>query len=280
MWALREWVGPHFASAGNELVDYSTWCNAVEGNTTFYGLPRERAVHSWAESVPPAFRFHFKLPRAITHDRRLRNAQDELREFVSVTEPLVANLGPTSVQLPASFGPDDFRVLVSFLEALPADRSWAVEVRHPAFFDGGGIERQLNDELHRLGMDRVILDSRAVFAGPRVTPAEIEAFANKPRLPVRATATSQFPTVRFIGQTDPDANPPFWEKWVPKVASWIEQGREPTVFLHTPDNVAAIGLARRFYDEVAGLVENLAPLPTPSRAEQVDLFQSLSDDRP
>ncbi len=272
MWALREWVGPYFAAAGNELADYATWCNAVEGNTTFYGLPSERAVAGWASSVPEDFRFHFKLPRTITHDRRLRSAEDELAAFLRTTEPLEANLGPTSVQLPASFGADDLSVLVRFLEELPTSRLWAVEVRNRAFFDGGEIERRLNDELHRLSIDRVILDSRAVFAGPRVTPAEVEAFANKPRLPVRATATSQFPMVRFIGQTDPEANPPFWEKWVPKIAQWIEQGREPTVFLHTPDNVAAIGLARRFFDEVDALVGGLQPLPAPVKVEQESLF--------
>lgn len=276
MWALREWVGPHFASAGNELAQYATWCNAVEGNTTFYGLPSERAVQGWAEAVPAAFRFNFKLPRSITHDRRLRSAEAELAEFLTRTEPLRPNLGPTSVQLPASFAPGDLPVLVRFLEALPTSRPWAVEVRHSGFFDGGVIERELNDQLFRCGVDRVILDSRAVFAGPRETAAEIEAFANKPRLPVRATATSQYPTVRFIGQTDPEANPAFWEKWVPKVADWIDQGRQPTVFLHTPDNVAAIGLARRFFAEVEALVEGLQPLPIPaipSMPEQSTLFE-------
>lgn len=272
MWGLREWVGPYFSSAGNELAQYATWCNAVEGNTTFYGLPSERAVQSWAEAVPDGFRFAFKLPRSVTHDRRLRNAGPELAAFLKVTEPLGANLGPTSVQLPASFGPDDLPVLLNFLGELPSSRPWAVEVRNSAFFDGGALERTLDDELHVRGIDRVILDSRAVFAGPRITPAEIEAFANKPRLPVRATATSQYPTVRFIGQTDPEANPAFWEKWVPKVAAWIEQGREPTVFVHTPDNVAAIGLARRFFDEVNQLVEGLSPLPEPETAEQTQLF--------
>ncbi len=279
MWGLPEWTGTYFPAttkSGSELRQYAQWCTAVEGNTTFYGLPSKRAVDRWASAVGPEFRFVFKLPRAITHDQRLREVADLVREFCSVTEPLEQNLGPTSVQLPASFGPQDFGVLTSFLRRLPASRSWAVEVRHPAFFDGGGTERSLNERLHAFGMDRVILDSRAVFAGPRVTPAEIEAFENKPQLPVRATATSQSPIVRFIGQTRAEANPDFWHKWVAPVVRWLDQGREPIVFIHTPDNAVAIGLARRFYSEVAKSRPSLPALPEPESSEQAALFEGSS----
>ena len=42
MWANREWVGSHLpadTAPGDELAAYAGVCNAVEGNTTFYGLP-------------------------------------------------------------------------------------------------------------------------------------------------------------------------------------------------------------------------------------------------
>ncbi len=73
----------------------------------------------------------------------------------------------------------------------------------------------------------------------------------------------QAQAAQFIGQTDPEANPHWWAKWVPKVAQWLDEGRSPTVFLHTPDNDVAPELARRFHGEVAALVDDLASLPEP-----------------
>ncbi|MEL7155641.1 MAG: DUF72 domain-containing protein, partial [Actinomycetota bacterium] len=236
MWADRRWIGrylPDETAPGRELAAYATWCTAVEGNTTFYGLPAPSTVDRWAEDAPAAFRFVFKLPRTITHDRRLRSADAEVTETLDRLAPLGERAAPISIQLPASFGPDDLGVLDRFLQSLSWDWSWAVEVRHERFAQGGAEERALNDLLARHGAERIIIDTRAVFAGPRDTPAEIEAFERKPRLPVRPVAIGSHPVVRFIGQTAASANPGWWSKWVPKVAQWLEEGRTPTFFVHT-----------------------------------------------
>ena len=269
MWAHRPWVGRWFPAStrpGTELGAYATWCTAVEGNTTFYALPSTDAVRRWAELTPTTFRFCCKLPRTVTHDRRLRDARDEVQAFCDRMAPLGDRLGPTSVQLPGSFGPDDLGVLATFLDELPGDWRWAVEVRHPAFFAGGAHEGALDDLLRAHRADRVILDSRALFSQPPVTPLQVETQDRKPALPVRPTATAGSPVVRFIGLDDPEANPPFWAKWVPKLAGWLAAGLEPHVFLHTPDNVWSPVLARRLHAEVAALVPDLAPLPEPEVA--------------
>ena len=152
-------------------------------------------------------------------------------------------------------------MLARFLGDVPDEFDWAVEVRHLAFFEGDE-ERRLNDLLFTNSVDRIVLDSRAVFAGPCVTEAEKEAFANKPRVPAKAVAIGDTPIVRFIGQTNPDANPEFWKPWVDTVQRWLRDGRSPIVFIHTPDNIAALELAHRFHEEVRLLVPELAPLPS------------------
>jgi uncharacterized protein YecE (DUF72 family) len=268
MWANRDWIGtylPGDTPPGRELEAYVRVCNAVEGNTTFYGLPSTDTVARWSEATPAGFRFLFKLPREVTHDRRLRDVDGPVRRFVERLSPLRDRMGPCSVQLPSGFGPGDLEVLVRFLDGLPGELPWAVEVRHRAFHAGGTHERALNDALHDRGMDRIVLDSRALFAGSTATPEEREAVESKPRLPVRAVATADQPVVRFIGQTTAAANPPFWQPWVATVARWISDGRRPLVFLHTPDNVAAPELCRRFHAEVVALVPSLEPLPEPPR---------------
>jgi uncharacterized protein YecE (DUF72 family) len=271
MWAHRPRVGRHFPAdtrVGKELAAYATWCSAVEGNTTFYALPSPEAVARWGEQAPPGFRFCFKVPRSVTHERRLRGAGDALREFLVRLEPVFDRLGPLQVQLPASFGPDDLPTLAAFVEALPAGFAWAVEVRHPAFFAGGSAERPLDDLLLAHDVNRVILDSRALFDRPPRTPAELEAWANKPRLPVRPMATGASPIVRLIGQSDLGANLDRWSQWWPKVAGWLARGRSPIVFTHTPDNLDSPPLARAAHARVAALVPDLAPLPEPATADE------------
>ncbi len=275
MWANRDWVGPYLptgTASGSELEAYARLCNAVEGNTTFYALPTPDTVRRWHAMTPPGFRFVLKLPRTITHDRRLRDSGELLTEFAARFDPLGDRLGPCSIQLPAGFGPNDLDVLTEFLRTLPTGFRWAVEVRHPEFHAGGSHERVLNDSLHDLGVNRVMFDSRAMFDGPKETAEEIDAFGNKPRLPVRAVATADEPVVRFIGQTRADANPPYWAPWVDRVARWIADGRRPIVFLHTPDNVGAPELCRRFHADVRAREPSLPPFPPfPSRAVQADL---------
>jgi uncharacterized protein YecE (DUF72 family) len=264
MWAHRAWPGLHLPDverAEDQLAAYASVFNAVEGNTTFYGLPTPRTVARWAADTPTSFRFVFKLPRAITHERRLRDAGDELRDACDRLAPLGPRLGPTSIQLPGSFGPADLSVLAGFVGRLPRDRPWAVEVRHPAFFDGGPGERALNDLLFEHDLDRVVLDSRALFAGPALTPDEIGAHRHKPRLPVRAVALGRHPVVRFIGQSDEDANAARWTRWLTTVGRWLADGRTPLVFLHTPDNVHAPRLALRFWAELSAAVGGLGSRP-------------------
>ena len=275
MWNNRDWVGrflPDTTPSGGELAAYGKLLNAVEGNTTFYALPRPDSVRRWAAAVPEDFRFMFKLPRTITHDRRLTHVDDELDQFLRVLEPLFDRMQPTSIQLPASFGPESIGTLSRFLDHVPGTLRWAVEVRHHAFFRGDD-ERRLNDLLFDKGIDRIVLDSRALFAGPRTTPEEVEAFSAKPRVPVRAVATSDRPVVRFIGQSDEAANPAFWEPWIATVARWIADGRQPIVFLHTPDNVVAPRLARRFHAEVVAAHPGLRPLPDPPPVGAPALFE-------
>ena len=271
MWANRDWVGrwfPHDTPPGRELEAYGRVCNAVEGNTTFYATPDAATVARWRDATPPGFRFVFKLPREITHDRRLRDVERELGAFLDRITPMSDRLGPVMVQLPATFGPSDLGVLADFLDRASSVVAWSVEVRHLGFHPGGDHERALNDLLHTHGVDRVVFDSRPVFDGPRETPEEIDAWEKKPRVPVRAVATGEQPIVRFIGQTDPDANPPYWQPWVDTVVRWLDQGRRPIVFLHTPDNVVSPDLCRRFHAEVVACSDEAPLAPAPPVATQ------------
>ena len=274
-WNEPAWRGSFYPSdlrPAETLSHYAATFNAVEGNTTFYARPAPQTVERWAEQMPAHFRFCAKLPRDISHAGDLREHFAATADFLQLLAPLGGRVAPLWLQLPASFGPARLGELLAWLDEF-ADRSVAVELRHPAFFARGEEERLLNRELQARGVERICLDSRALFACTSRDPAVLHAQAKKPRLPLRPTAFSTSPQLRFIGGPDLEANQIFLEPWLDKVADWIGQGLTPYVFLHTPDNHLAAAQALRFH---AGLGERLPGLPALAQREpEVEQFGLL-----
>jgi uncharacterized protein YecE (DUF72 family) len=275
MWTYAPWQGrflPRALSPRDRLSAYASWCNAVEGNTTFYATPTLDTAKSWAEQTGPGFRFLFKLPRTVTHERRLAGADEPLRAFLTAVEPLGPRARALWVQLPPSFSPADLDALVGFLKRLPREHRYCVEVRHREFFDDPRSEQQLERALGAAGAEWLTFDTTVLFDGSPVSAAEREAWTKKPRLPRRTRALTTHPVVRYIGRDDPARTVAGWQPWLEIVAGWLREGRSPTVFLHTPDNVDALELARRFHDQVRARVPEVDPLPEPVPAGPATLF--------
>jgi uncharacterized protein YecE (DUF72 family) len=272
MWAQRAWVGtylPTDTSAGRELYPYSRFLNAVEGNTTFYALPPATTVAKWAELADPAFRFVFKVPRTITHDARLRDVKAELAAFVELLWPLGDLVGGLTLQLPPSFGPRDLDALDTVLREAPPVWRWSVEVRHPEFFGGDG-RRALEQVLDRHRTERVVLDTVALFHRTPYSDEGREEWRTKPRVPLIDVPLTEFPIVRFIGSDHPELTDSGLQRWQQTIAEWLDEGRTPTVFVHTPDNLRSPGLARTFHEALCGTVDGLEPLPEPLPVDTVE----------
>jgi uncharacterized protein YecE (DUF72 family) len=266
MWAHAPWVGRFLSPSnrGNELAEYSGWCNAVEGNTTFYATPRATTIERWAKQSPTDFRFAFKVPRTITHELRLHgHAARELAVFLRAIEPLGERVGPVQLQLPPSFGPDQLATLRTFVVQLPSSHRWVVELRHPGFFDRGGAHRAVDELLADAAMGRVVLDTRPLYATSPRTDAAVDERRTKPKLPVAIDVMGDEPVVRVIGSDDPEVTFEGLLAWVPPVLEWLAEGRRPYVFVHQPENLDSPALARRFHAAVAAVVADLGPLPTP-----------------
>lgn len=275
MWTHSAWSGrllPRSLAPQERLRAYASWCNAVEGNTTFYATPSADTVRSWVEQTEPDFRLLLKLPKAITHERRLADPDGPLRAFLDVIEPLGPRVHALWVQLPASFGPSDLGALAAFLHRTPRGLRCAVEVRHPAFFEDPRWEGRLEGVLDGVGAEWASFDTTALFAAPPTSAAEREAWEKKPRLPRRSRALTGHPVVRYIGRDDPRRTAAGWRHWTGAAADWLREGRSPTVFIHTPDNDEALALARRFHDEVRALVPELERLPEPVPTGPPTLF--------
>jgi len=275
MWTHTAWQGrylPESLSPRERLRAYASWCNAVEGNTTFYATPSLGTVTSWAEQTAPDFRFVLKLPKTITHEHRLADVGDPLRAFLAAIEPLGPRVHALWIQLPPSFSPADLGTLAGFLRRLPRGHRYCVEVRHRAFFIDPQREQELERVLDDVGAEWVPFDTTVLFAGPPVSDAEREAQRKKPRLPRRSRALTSHPIVRYIGRDDPARTVAGWQPWLETVAGWLREGRSPTVFIHTPDNVDALELARRFHADVHAQLPGIEPLAEPVPIGPATLF--------
>jgi uncharacterized protein YecE (DUF72 family) len=277
MWAQRAWVGtylPADTASGRELHAYSRLLNAVEGNTTFYATPPASTVAKWAQQAADGFRFVFKVPKHLTHDRRLRDIGADLDAICSLMEPLGERVGGFTLQLPPTFGSSELGALEAVLRALPRTWRWSVEVRHPDFFTPAG-RATLDALLARLGVERVLLDTEYLFSAPPTSDNGREEWEQKPRVPALIEPTTDQPVVRFIGHDDPAITEAGLQRWQPIVAEWLREGRTPTFFAHTPDNANTPALALAFHAAVRRLVPSLQPLPTPlpiHAIEQGSLF--------
>lgn len=282
VWAHAPWVGKFFTTDARRddfLPQYASVFGTAEGNATFYGLPSEETVRKWCEEAPADFRFAFKFPRVITHERRLAGAAEETREFFARVAPLGERLGPFFLQVHQSFGAKELPVLAAYLDALPKEFAYAVEVRATEFFAPGAAEAPLNDLLAARGVDRVCFDTRALFATLADDEATRDAQRKKPRVPVRFLATGPRPFVRFVGDPNVPMNRGVLTEWAGHVARWIAEGRTPYFFTHHPDDAHAPALARLFQEilhEKCPAVPPPAPWPIEieraTTPQQLDLF--------
>jgi uncharacterized protein YecE (DUF72 family) len=131
-WAIRREHATCFPGGGSHLSRYAAQLNAVEINSSFYRPHRPATYARWADETPEGFSFSVKMPRAITHEARLKNARDALTRFVSECGALGEKLGCILIQLPPSlaFAPGDFFAELRALHHGPA----AIEPRHASWF--------------------------------------------------------------------------------------------------------------------------------------------------
>jgi len=134
-WSVPAPNAADFPAEGSHLERYAARFDAVEINSSFH-RPHRRATYArWAASVPDDFRFSAKLPRTITHDRRLIDCDEPLRRFADEISGLGDKLGVLLVQLPPTllFEADVVSAFFAALRSL-SDAALACEPRHDSWF--------------------------------------------------------------------------------------------------------------------------------------------------
>lgn len=159
-WAIAAEHQARLPPAAGNLARYAQRLPAAEVNSSFHRSHRPDTWGRWARTVGPSFRFSVKVPKTITHERRLADVDDLLAAFLGEVAHLGDKLGPLLVQLPPSFAFDGD--LIGAFLGLLAGRDVACEPRHPSWF---------TDEVDAFLAERRVA---RVAADPAVVPRAAE----------------------------------------------------------------------------------------------------------
>ncbi|PYQ25410.1 MAG: hypothetical protein DMF56_27620 [Acidobacteria bacterium] len=186
-WNYAAWVGPFYPPGTRPEEFLSTYARAfrvVEVDSTFYAIPDAKVVRAWMERTPAEFTFALKMPREVTHDRRLRDAEDVVQEFLDRARELGSKLGPVLMQMGPDFAPEEIAALEQFLPALPRDVRFAIEVRDRGWMHANVLPRLL-ELLNAHGIALALSDGRWI---PRETMVQLAE-----------QSTADFLYVRWMG---------------------------------------------------------------------------------
>jgi uncharacterized protein YecE (DUF72 family) len=132
-----EWKGSFYPAtlpSAKMLPYYAERFPTVEINYTFYRMPNEKILEGWNQATPDHFALTLKAPKRITHEARLRDCGDRVRQFFEVASVLGPKLGVLLFQLPPNMK-KDLALLGSFLDTFPPRVRAAFEFRHDSWFD-------------------------------------------------------------------------------------------------------------------------------------------------
>jgi uncharacterized protein YecE (DUF72 family) len=248
--SYTEWRGvfyPESASPQTYLRTYARIFNAVELDTTFYGIPDASRIRGWRNQVPEGFVFCPKTPRAITHEGDLAGNFSRMEAFLDTVAHFEQRLGAVLIQFPPQFTAERYEELLGFLDGLPGSFSFAVEVRHRSW-----LATRLQDELRTRGLSWV--SAEYVILEPEYV------------------ATTDFVYLRFLGRHGqfPRKNQvqlnvrPVLNRWWDRLRPELD--RLHTVFGFFNDDFAGHAPAScNAFKEIAGLPVTRPDLPTQGR---------------
>jgi uncharacterized protein YecE (DUF72 family) len=173
-WSYQEWVGAFYPNNRvGKLPFYSRVFNSVEVDSSFYRAPSKPMVAGWIRATDPAFKFSLKIPKTITHDRRLVGAEKEFLDFVDLVEPIAraGKLGCLLAQLPPNFTFKEKDKLESFFKLLPNDIHFAAEFR-----DESWDRQETWDLLKEYNVANTVTDSPIEFLSRPVVTAATHSY--------------------------------------------------------------------------------------------------------
>jgi uncharacterized protein YecE (DUF72 family) len=233
-WSYKHWYHvfyPETVRPDKFLEYYSLAFSCVELNSSFYHLPRPATITGWTERTPETFRFCPKLSRFITHQKKLREAEEAVHKFFELFAPMHPRLGPVLIQLPPGilFNRDLVSHFFGHLQEYYSSYRFAVEVRHRSW-----ITEEFFRLLHQHHFAFTIADSGK-------------------RFPYHEEVTTDIVYLRFHGHESlyaSDYNDEQLGYYAEKIRNWLNEDKEVWAFFNNDFHGYAIKNATRLKELV------------------------------
>lgn len=232
-WSYEHWrrrFYPEEVDFAHRLDYYMEFFSTVEINTTFYHLPKETTVRTWAKKTPDDFIFSIKASRYITHIKRFRDAEESTINFFDSIKPLKKKIGPILFQTPPSFK-IDLRRIEDFLSALPPKFRYTFEFRHPSWYVAEAYAL-----LHEYGISLCISDLNG-----RLSPIQ---------------ETSDFMYIRLHGPEKAyqgSYSDKALKEWAKRMKDWSRQGIDTFCYFDNDQNAYAVKDALKLKEQLESL---------------------------
>ena len=224
-WGRKEWIGkiyPKGTKEANFLDEYVKHYNSIELNATHYKLYKPADLQKWINKVKDKnFKFSPKVYQGISHFGSFKDKQFLTDTYLESIITFGEHLGPVFLQVSDKFGPKRKEELFEYLESLPKDVQFFLEVRHPEWFTKPANE-ELFKKLKQLKIGAVITDT----AGRRDC------------CHMHVTIPKTF--IRFVGNSLHKTDFPRIDAWVDRMKYWLDNGmQEIHFFMHMHDEATS-----------------------------------------
>lgn len=228
----------------DELEYYSTQFNSIELNASFYRMFPEEQFRTWREKTSADFQFFPKVPRYISHTKRLKETERVVDDLITNMLPLKDQLGSAFLQLPNNFAPKNMERLDPFFNHWPKEIPLAAEFRHKDWFSNNEFAEELTGVLKKHNIANIITDS----AGRRDL------------LHMRLTNSTAF--IRFNGANHPSDYSRL-DDWLERLEEWQQMGlRKVYFFIHQNVELASPVLSAYFIENFNSRFKTKIKIPT------------------
>lgn len=236
-WGRTEWVGKIYPPKAKEkdfLEHYVQHYNSIELNATHYKVYGEAGIKKWTEKARGKdFKFCPKMYQGVTHRGSLKGKDFIMNEFFRGIVAFEEFLGPVFIQVSETFSPKRKEELFDFLQSLPKDLQFFMEVRHRDWFANPDISEELFTKLASLNIGAVITDT----AGRRDCAH------------MHLTLPKTF--IRYVGNSLHASDYTRIDEWVNRMKYWLNKGMEELYFfMHMHDEATSPELTVYLVDKM------------------------------
>ena len=236
-WGRKEWVGKIYPKGTRDaqfLDQYLKHYNSIELNATHYKVYKPEEIAKWAAKASGLnFKFCPKVANSISHYSGFNNADALTTSFLEGILAFGENLGPIFLQVSEKYHPKQRDKLFKYLQTLPGDLQFFVEVRHPEWYSDEAVRRELFDTLRELNIGAVITDT----AGRRDV-AHMEL-----------TVPKTF--IRYVGNSLHATDYTRIDAWTNRMKYWLDNGlQELYFFMHMHDEAFSPELSVYLVDKM------------------------------